>query len=183
MHDIHEVAPPSEALRRASGRDRGEWFTLLDAYGAAAKDYGELHAWLTGEHDLSAWWAQKLIVEYQQARGVRAPGVRPDGTFTITGSKTIAAPVADVWEAFVDAAQRESWLPGWQLNERTSQEHRSLRCDVGDGTRLSVDFAEQGDTKTRVAVEHSRLPEEHQAAAVKAEWREHLAALKTQLET
>ena len=61
---------------------------MLDAWGAAGRPYREIADWLTGQHDLSNWWAQKLIVEYEQARGLRPPGVRPDGTFEVSASKT-----------------------------------------------------------------------------------------------
>jgi hypothetical protein len=37
------------------------------------------------------WWARKLIVEHEQARGLREPGVRPDGIFTTGASNTGAA--------------------------------------------------------------------------------------------
>jgi hypothetical protein len=53
---------------------REEWFAVLDQWGAAGRPYREIASWLTGEHGLSAWWAQKLIVEYEQARGIRGQG-------------------------------------------------------------------------------------------------------------
>jgi hypothetical protein len=97
---------PSAALRRSTGRDRGEWFALLDDWGARGRPYRDIADWLTGEHGVSPWWAQKLIVEYEQARGLRDAGVRPDGTFAGGASKTIAAPVQRMFDAFVDASVR-----------------------------------------------------------------------------
>lgn len=110
-----------EGMRRATGRDRDEWFTALDTWGTLGRPYREIAEWLTEEHGISNWWVQKLIVEYQQARGVRAPGVRPDGTFTATASKTLAVPGERAFEAFVDAKLRERWLPGAVMHERTSR--------------------------------------------------------------
>ena len=69
----------SSGIERATGRDRDEWFGVLDDWGAAGRPYREISRWLTGEHGMSSWWAQKLIVEYEEARGLRKPGVRPDG--------------------------------------------------------------------------------------------------------
>src|SRR5918996_3431446 len=97
-------------VRRATGRDRDEWFALLDAWGAAGRPFREIADWLTGEHDLSGWWAQKLIVEYEQARGLRPAGLRPGGTFSVTASKTVGVPVERLFEAFADARLRRSWL-------------------------------------------------------------------------
>jgi uncharacterized protein DUF4287 len=170
------------ALRRATGRDHDEWFAALDAWGAAGRPYKEIAAWLTGEHDLTKWWAQKLIVEYEQARGTRPPGIRPDGTFSVGASTTVAVPVERLFEAFVDPELRERWLPGAGLRERTSRPGRSARFDREDGTRVSVEFAAQGDAKSQAAVEHQRLPDARAAEEAKAHWRGRMAALKALLE-
>ena len=174
---------PSPALRRSTGRDRGEWFAMLDTWGAGGRAYREIADWLTGEHGVSSWWAQKLIVEYEQARGSRDAGVRPDGTFAGGASKTIAAPVQRVFEAVVDASLRERWLPGVVLRERTSQSGRSARFDWDDGaSRVNVTFAALGDDKSQVAIEHDHLQDARAAAERKAFWRERLTALKDLLE-
>ena len=103
---------PQTGVRRGTGRERAEWFAVLDDWGGAARPYGEIAGWLRAEHGLSAWWAQKLTVEYQQARGTRPPGIRRDGTFEVTGSKAIAAPRARVYAAVVDPASREAVATG-----------------------------------------------------------------------
>jgi len=174
--------PSSEGMRRATGQDRGEWFAVLDTWGAAGRPYREIADWLTARHGLSPWWAQKLIVEYEQARGVRDAGVRSDGTFSGGASRTIAAPVENVFQAFVDGGLRQRWLPGIDLRERAVQPGRSARFDWGDGTRINVSFQAKGDAKAVVAVEHERLPDTRAAQEAKASWRDRLSALKTMLE-
>ena len=170
-------------LRRATGRDYDEWFSLLDEWGAVGRPYREIAAWLTGEHGMSKWWAQKVIVEYEQSRGVRPAGVRRDGTFAAGASKTIAAPAKRVFEAFTDAKMRRRWLPDTKLRLRTSEQGRAARFDVEDGTRLNATFLAQGTTKSQVAVEHTHLSEAASVDAMKTYWRERLAALKSLLET
>jgi hypothetical protein len=181
--DRTEPGGSGEGMRRATGRDRSGWFAVLDAWGAAGRPYQEIAAWLTGEHGLSSWWAQKLVVEYEQARGLRAAGVRRDGTFTVTASKTVAVPAERLFAAFVDAEVRELWLPGAVIRERTSQSGRSARFDWDDGaTRINVSVAAAGEAKSQVAVEHERLPDTQAAEEAKAYWRERLDVLKTVLE-
>jgi hypothetical protein len=181
--DRTEPGGSGEGMRRATGRDRSGWFAVLDAWGAAGRPYQEIAAWLTGEHGLSSWWAQKLVVEYEQARGLRAAGVRRDGTFTVTASKTVAVPAERLFAAFVDAEVRELWLPGAVIRERTSQPGRSARFDWDDGaTRINVSVAAAGEAKSQVAVEHERLPDTQAAEEAKAYWRERLDVLKTVLE-
>lgn len=185
MNATDGTEPPgsSAGLRRATGRDGEEWFALLDGWEAAERPYREIVDWLTGEHGLSDWWAQKLTVEYEQARGVRAPGVRPDGTFTVGTSKTVAVPVERLFNAFVDAELRASWLPGAAMRERTSQPGRSARFDWEDGpSRVNVHFTAKGEARSQVAIEHERLPDAATAERTKAYWQQRLAALKTLLE-
>jgi hypothetical protein len=171
-------------VRRATGRDREEWFALLDEWGATSRPYREIADWLTGEHDLSKWWAQKLIVEYEQARGVRPPGMRPDGTFEVTASKTVAVPVERLFDAFVNAGRRKKWLRDGRMSLRTSQPDHSARFDWEDGsTRVNVDFAGKGPSKATVAVAHGKLANAEEVEATKAMWKERLADLKSFLES
>lgn len=181
--NTHDRIAPSEGMRRATGRDREQWFAVLDAWGVGGRPYQEIAAWLMDEHQLSNWWAQKLIVEYEQARGLRTPGRRRDGTLATGVSKTVNVPVERLFEAFVNPEVRERWLPHAVMRERTSRPGRSARFDWEDGaTRVSVVFSAVSDTKSQVGLEHERLPDTEAADKAKAFWRERMAALKALLE-
>lgn len=170
-------------IQKATGRDYGEWFVLLDAWGAPGRPFRQISDWLEDEHGMSSWWAQKLIVEYEQDRGIRPAGVRPDGTFTVGTSKTISVPVDRLYTAVVDADQRSRWLTDVVLQERVATRSRSARFDWGDdGTRVSFTFDASGAAKSQVAVEHERLPDAEAAQKTKEFWKERLAALKSDLE-
>ena len=172
-----------DGVVRGTGRPREEWFALLDGRGAAARGYHDSASWLVDEHGLSRWWAQKLVVEYEQARGVRAPGVRRDGSFEVTASKTVAAPVERLYEAFVDGRRRKSWLTDGAMSLRTGQLGKSARFDWdGGSSRVSVGFTAKGPAKTAIAVSHERLPDEATAQTAKARWKERLSALADYVE-
>ena len=156
----------------------------MDAWGAVGRPYREIADWLTVEHGLSAWWAQKLIVEYEELRGVRKPGVRRDGTFSVGVSRSIAAPVERVYAAFLDPDVRSRWLPGVELRVRTARPNRAARFDWEDGaTRIGVTFAATGEGRCDVAVEHERLQSREDADRAKASWKDRLGTLKGLLET
>lgn len=170
-------------VARATGRPRDEWFELLDAWGATRRSYRAIADWLTGAHDLTRWWAQKLTVEYQQARGTRAPGVRRDGTFEVTASKTVAVPLRRLVDAFVNPRERKKWLTDGRMSLRTVRPGRSARFAWDDGaSRVSVDFTGKGRAKSIVAVAHAKLPSASDAKRAKAAWRRRLNALKARLE-
>ena len=109
------AAKSSTALKASTGRDYAEWFAALDAWGARGRPYQEIAAWLTGDQEVSAWWAQKLIVEYEQDRGIRQPGARPGrgSAFTLppTGNKT---QVTVEHERLPNAAAAEQAKAAWQ---------------------------------------------------------------------
>jgi hypothetical protein len=176
------LATSDETFRRRTGRGWEEWFDLLDGWGALERSHGEIVRWLSVEQGIDGWSAQAVTVSYERARGGRAVGERADG-FAITASKTVTVPVDRLYDAFVDASQREHWLPEAELRERTATKPKSARFDWGDGaTRVIVSFARKGEAKSTVALEHARLGGAEDADRMKAYWREHLSVLKSELE-
>jgi len=182
MRPSYTMAKPTGVLK-ATGREREEWFALIDEWGAKGRPFREIADWLKSEHGLSHWWAQKLIVEYEQTRGLRPAGIRPGGTFSVTASKTVGVPVERLFEAFTDARLRRHWLAGAKMRKRTAEQARSARFDWEDGsTRLNATFLAKGKAKSEVGVEHTHLADSKAAEKTKAYWRERLAALKELLE-
>ena len=169
-------------LRDATGRGWDEWFALLDAWEGAAHPHNQIARWVHAEHGVPGWWAQTITVGFEQARGLRAPGQRPDG-WSVSASKTIATPVERAFDAFDDVELRALWLPHADLRVRTATRPRTARYDWEDGsTRVNVGFTKVGDSRSRVALEHERLPDPETAAEMKIWWRERLLALKLLLE-
>jgi len=173
---------PTDKPRPTTGHDRAFWFAELDAWGAAGRAYREIADWLTTEQGLSAWWAQKVIVEYEEARGLRDRGARRDGTFSAGASRTVEAPVETVFEAFTDATARERWLPGIAVEVRSAQPGKVVRLGWPDGTRLRAQFDARDGNRTTVAVEHQRLPDAALVPTMRTYWQERLDALKSLLE-
>jgi len=176
--------PPiaDEKVVEATGRGWQAWFDALDAWGATTRSHTEIARRLRNEHGVESWYSQSITVGYEQARGLRAPGERPEG-FAVGASRTIAVAVERLFEAFEDESLRERWLPGAELHVRTATAPRSARYDWEDGsTRVNVGFEGRGDSKSRVALSHERLPDADTADEMKAWWRERLAHLKAQLE-
>ncbi|MFD9963484.1 DUF4287 domain-containing protein [Amycolatopsis sp. NPDC058986] len=172
----------TEAVQRATGRDWAGWNLELDTWGAAEHPHKDIVAWLVGEHGLGNWWAQTITVEYERARGLRAPGSGRDGRHNVSASKTVDVAVEDLYAAVTDEKLRAEWLPDGELRERTSQPHRSARFDWGDGmTRVNVGFVDKGG-KAQVGLIHERLADAAEAEKFKTYWRERLAVLKELLE-
>jgi hypothetical protein len=179
-----KLSTSDETIRRRTGRGWEEWFEILDNWGAPDRTHRETARWLAEQQGLHplAWNVQAVAASYERARGLREVGEKDDG-FAITASRTVAAPVERLYEAFVGESLRREWLPDGRLRERTTTRPKSARFDWGDGdTRVNVTFLSKGEARSTVALEHRRLADADEAERIKGFWRERLAALKSALE-
>ncbi|MBN8867129.1 MAG: hypothetical protein J0H98_06215 [Solirubrobacterales bacterium] len=146
------------------------------------RTHTEIARWLTDEQGVPGWWAQSITVGYERARGLREPGQRQDG-WSVTASKTIEVPIERLFEAFEKESVREQWLPDTELRLRTATAPTSARYDWADGsTRVLVGFESLGPSKSKIALEHEKLPDREIADRMKVWWRERVADLKELLE-
>ena len=67
----HSPAISDDRLKAATGRSRQRWFALLDKAGAESWDRRRIARWLGVKHEVDAWWAQSLTIDYERARGLR----------------------------------------------------------------------------------------------------------------
>lgn len=174
----------SEAkLLVATGKSWDEWFAILDRWGATTHSHIEIARYLADELAVPMWWTQSITVEYERARGMRVKYQRPDGVFAVSSSKTVAAPVWEVYAAVVDDNRRAAWLTDGKMMFRTGTDLRSAHFDWDGGpTRVHVWFVDKGGSKTTVAVEHERLDGPEEAETAKAAWKARLAALASYLD-
>ena len=172
-------------IRERTGLGWEEWFDRLDEFGAADLSHRDIARWVAQQLDIEplVWEAQAVTYSYERARGKRVIGQRTDG-FTITASKTVAVPVDQLYDAFVDERLRQQWLPDGELRERTATKPKSARFDWGAGeTRVHVVFDAKADARSTASLQHSRLVDADRADQMKAYWRERLTSLRSQLES
>ena len=175
--------PADNKVVAATGKRWDTWFSMLDDWGADKRKHGEIANFLMNEHGVPGWWSQSITVYYERARGLRLKHQQKDG-FTIYASKTIAVPIAKLFDAFVNARSRRKWLTDGTMTLRTSRPRLTARFNWDDGaTRVMVSFEEKGPKKASAAVAHERLPDPDEAETAKAAWRGRLASLKAYLET
>ncbi len=95
-------------------------------------------------------------------------------------SRTIAAPVQDLWRRFTEVAARADWLESFPLDISTSREHKALRgVWNGDlGGRLIISFDAEADGPTTVRIEHTELQSAEDARAMQNHWSDALDRLE-----
>ncbi|HZK06421.1 MAG TPA: hypothetical protein VFC82_11355 [Actinomycetaceae bacterium] len=167
-------------VRAATGEGRDHWFGLLDSRNATEWSHKEMAAFLV-EQGVDEWWAQGITVAYEQARGLRSPGQRSDGTFDASASKTLPISLEELWPFLTDEDRRSGWLgPDFVMTGETPG--KSVRLARGEHHRVVLNFygpAPVGTPsgKTRVQAQISNLPDSEAAAAAKDEWKAALGRL------
>lgn len=172
----------ADAVKRATGRAWDAWLVVLDRAGAKAMSHRDIARLLAAKFGVPAWWSQMVAVGYEQARGLRLPNQNARG-FSATASRTVAAAVDRVYEAWVDAVQRAKWLPSAPVAIRRANDGRSLRITwTLGGSSVEVGFIPKGPGKSQVQVEHGKLADVTAATEQKVYWAAALDRLKAMVE-
>ncbi|MBA3344427.1 MAG: DUF4287 domain-containing protein [Gemmatimonadales bacterium] len=165
-----------ESVLARTGRSWRQWFTVLDRAGAQRMTHKEIVAVLVANHELGPWWQQMVTVGYEQWAGLRDRYQKPEG-YEISGSKVVPVPVNTLYRAWRDRRQRGRWLPDAPFEFGKATPDKSLRLLWRDGTKVDVFFVVKGEEKSRVSLQHRRLPNAKAAAAMKQFWKEGLGRL------
>ena len=169
------------AVQAKTGRVWAEWFTLLDAEGAAGMTHREIAVRLRETHGLSGWWSQMVTVAYEQARGRRELHQTSRG-YQVGVSKTIPVPVDTLFTAWEDETSRRRWLGDEAITIRRATRPKSMRITWSDGhTNVDVSFWDKGPAKSSVQVQHSKLADRDEVEAKRTFWRAALARQAEQL--
>lgn len=193
-----------DAVVAATGQPRAYWFELLDAHDASSWSHQDIASWLVSVQGVDGWWAQSVTVAYEQARGLRAPGQRADGTFEVSASRTVPGTLDAVFAAVADEASRARWLDPALPAAGAGGRSEVLAATPGTSVRLrwpagALGGAEadarvvvglyqprddDGDPtgKVRVGVSHPGLNTPDDAAALKEFWKARLDDLARLLE-
>jgi len=172
----------TDAVARATGKAWDQWLAILDRAGAASLPHKAIAALLAGKFGVPGWWSQMVTVGYEQARGLRKPHEKADG-FAASASRTVAAGLDRLYGAWADPKLRALWLGDAPIQVRRATDGKSLRITWTAGpSDVDVTFSPAPGGKSRVQVEHGRLPDAKARAAQKDYWAGALERLKAMLE-
>jgi uncharacterized protein YndB with AHSA1/START domain len=173
-------AMSDDAVQKATGKTWPQWFAALDKAGAAELDHRGIVA-IAAKHGAGPWWQQMVTVEYERARGLRAKHETTSG-FSVSRSKTLDVPIAELYAACAEPKRRAKWLPEPKLVVHKATPNRSMRVTWTDGVKsVELMFYAKGASKAQVTVQHSKLPDAKAAERMKTYWSEALERLARQL--
>jgi hypothetical protein len=147
----------SEAVRAKTGKAWPEWFKILDAAKAPRLTHQEIVAFLHEKHGVGPWWQQMITVGYEQSRGMRQVHQTGRG-FEVSVSRTLAVPVATLYAAWANEAERGKWLRRSKMRVRSAVPKKSIRIAWSGGkSDVDVRFYSKGRAKSQVTVQQSQL--------------------------
>lgn len=172
-----------QTVYHATGRRWDEWVPAIDAGPGRDATHTEIAAWLVDHAQVDAWWAQGVTVGYERITGKRLPGQMPDGTFTVSRSRTLDLSATTLRDLLEDDGSRASVVPHVTTTAVSRPGVKSPRFSVvdrDDHTVLGViQFAfDAAGSKTRLTVTHSQLPNSPAAQAWKELWSSWLDAME-----
>ncbi|MGO4690831.1 DUF4287 domain-containing protein [Glaciibacter sp. 2TAF33] len=154
-----------DALTDATGKGWAEWFALLDATDATTWTHPQIAAWLYTEHQVPRWWCQTVTVGFEQARGMRLPGQRADGTFEVSTSATLSADQPGALDAVVAVVTDALGAPA---SENREAKYATARWKLDGRESLLVTSNPANGGKTSVSLTHQRMSTPEQVAPAKA---------------
>jgi len=190
-------------VRERTGKTLAQWFEHLDALGGLAKGRRDLVQAIYDGAKIDEWWGVTLVVEYERARGAKEKDGQPKG-YSICSTKTIAAPLERVFQAFGTSKDLDRWLgpktevsftDGGTLANADGDRASFTRIRPGKdlrlawqhatrapGSQVEVLFADKGKGKTGLTLNHTRIQGRREADELRAGWSAAFERLKAHLE-
>jgi uncharacterized protein YndB with AHSA1/START domain len=188
-----------DACRQATGATMKEWFDRLSKKPELSGKRRDAINWMYEQMNKNAWWPTTIWVEWQKNQGIVLKDGKSDG-YNICVTKTVGAPVSDVFKAFSD-----NRLAGWlgdgakstadnhitdsKSNKGTAvrvRDPKDLRykwqtAGAKDETEVDIMFAENAG-KTGITLNHNRIQTREEADGLRRAWGEALERLKSMME-
>ncbi|MDQ2662091.1 MAG: DUF4287 domain-containing protein [Actinomycetota bacterium] len=164
-----------KAVVDATGKARDEWFSLLDEAGATTWPHKQIASWLVSEHGVDGWWAQNITVAFEQARGIRQPGQRQDGTFEASVSRTVDLGTADALKALADVVTAELDTEPLALN--LTAKHPTARFPLEGGEFVLASASPLAEGRSSIGLTWGKMADGSRIADVKTDLRRWLQAV------
>ena len=173
------VAEPEfsdKALCDGTGKGWDAWCDVIEEWPGHHDGHTAVAAYLQETQGVDGWWAQSITVGYERITGLRLPFQRPDGTFTANKSRTVSVDREALRAILLDDVQRHDLFPGRSTALRSKPTSKVIRLAIGPGV-AQLAFDPKADGRTKITVDHEKLPLFDDVAEWKFYWDEWLDAI------
>ena len=194
----------NDAVKEKTGKSWGEWFKILDEWGAKEKSHKLMARYLVDEWTVSGWWAQTITIRYEQERGLRAVGQRSGGKFTVSLQRTINISPELAYDAIINPDLVSKWLEKpvkldaleggcFEFENGIQGEYLILKqptrirmlwrsSEIDKATQIDITLEEKANSRVTVRINHSKIKDEANYKKLKTYWTTAIDALKKLLE-
>ncbi|WIB76852.1 hypothetical protein DEJ28_14510 [Curtobacterium sp. MCPF17_002] len=172
----HSQGMAADRVLAATGRSPDDWYERMDAVSGRTIGHAAIAAWLI-EQGVEPWWAQGVTIGYEQARGLRIPGQRSDGSFAVSASRQVPGEREAVLDVIVPQCTAAfGFAP---TSESRGGKRPSARWTFPDreSVLLNTEDGSRADT-VRISVQRERLTGPERMSDAKAELQGLLAGLR-----
>lgn len=188
-----------EAVKKATGKSWDEWFKILDKEDASKLSHKDIVLLLQNKglikkgKGLSAarpfnagWWAQSIVVGYEEKIGRRVFGAKTTGNLTVTVGKSMNGSVDDVlkkWEGLVKGKKEFNKVKiKGDSRISSTKEWRYWKVDMEDSSKLMVGIgpsaalrtSPKGDKQSAFSITMDKLKGEKEVEKWRVYWKEFL---------
>jgi len=164
-----------DTVREATGQGRDAWFALLDGAEATGWTHRDIASWLVREHQVDPWWSQNITVAYEQARGIRRPGQRQDGTYEAGVTRTVALEKTEALRALAAVVADELGIEPLALN--LEAKNATARFPLDGGEFVLASSSDRPGGRASIGLVWGRMPDDARLTAAKSRMREWLNAV------
>jgi uncharacterized protein YndB with AHSA1/START domain len=189
----------SASVKKGTGKGWDEWVKVLRKAGATQWTHQEIVAYLKRKHRLIPWWQQGVTLGFEIATGRRVEGQNMKGEYSVTATKSLAAPAKKIWALLMSLEGQAAWLQPMSEMEfkkgaqfecegeifgqvRSVKPARKLRFTWQETDWRKASVAELGlvvrpGKKTILFITQSELPSVAVREALRERWKKGLAAV------
>lgn len=182
------------ACKAATGKTLKQWFKVLEENPALNTKRRDAISWMYDqmENRSDVWWPTTIWVEYERSKGVvNKKDGRIEG-YNICVTKTLAAPLSEVFKAWTDVKALNTWFGSkvkvkvadggtFEDGDGNSGEYTRVRKDkdlrftwthpdAEASTLVDVAFSDKGKGKTGLMLNHQRIQNRNEADGLRRAW-------------
>lgn len=176
---ISQPEMSDEALVEATGKTHDEWADVIDARWGGDFDHPTVARYLEETFEgVNGWWAQTITVGYERITGLRLPYQRSDGMFACSKTRTVGVDADLLRKMLLSDTHRADLFPDQVTELRSKPTTKALRIGIGPEKAVAVFGIDNSDDgRTRVSVQHERLPTYDSVEEWKFYWSEWFDAI------
>lgn len=178
------------AAKAATGKTLAQWYAELDKLDGLKLGRGGVGKHLLAQK-VDPWWLTTIAVEYEKHHDARKKDGLYEG-YSICSTKTITAPLAEVFAAWTSDASLSQWFGaatkaeakdggGYENKDGDKgvflrvRKDKDLRLTFENPaffapTQVDVQFQDKGKGKTGLTLNHTRIQTRAEADGLRAAW-------------